>query len=243
VFIAPGDSIHVRDFRNTFSVFSPDLKFVRSFQAPRELSAALPLGDGTYVISADFRKSDLAGMPLHMMNANGTLIRSFGATGKPITRTSRPELPWIARSSDPSTFYAQVGYQIEHWSTSGRLLSSHRVESVPWLPSKIEYKTITVTGRGISRSGQVPTNVGRGIVAGIDQEGLLWMNVAIPSRNDTTVTVIIEVFDPKAGVVIASLPSRKPLLFVPGTSLAWTTSEDASGVVSYSVWSIRLRRQ
>jgi hypothetical protein len=140
------------------------------------------------------------------------------------------------------TFFAQHEYQLERWSLNGARISSFHVEGVPWLPAEILYENRQVTGRGETRIVSMPVNLGQARIAGIDAEGLVWLNVTLPASGTATARRTIDVFDPASGTVLASVPTTLGFHFVHGSSLAWSLFEEADGAVTYAIWSITLRR-
>lgn len=95
VHITRGDSIHVYDANlSRHSIFGPDFKLVRSVQweiSPGFIQG-VTLPDGRALVNLDIRTPDLIGLPLHLIAANGRVLRSFGSA----TGAFRPDIPEVS---------------------------------------------------------------------------------------------------------------------------------------------------
>ena len=75
--VGPGDSVWVFDGGPSRHVFSPDVRYVRRDQFPLGRSL-LALNDGQFVLASARGNSATAGYPLHFIDRNGIVGRSFG---------------------------------------------------------------------------------------------------------------------------------------------------------------------
>lgn len=131
------DSLVIVDAGNQrVSVLSPQLDFVRSFPLTfQPTSEFLALPDGRFMAAAPIRTSERAGQPLHLIDAEGRIVRSFGSTDdlfrvdinqmdrRAIALAERGRI-WVAHRNQ---------YVIELWDTlANKVTELHR--NVPWFP-------------------------------------------------------------------------------------------------------------
>jgi hypothetical protein len=214
-YIAPGDTAYVWDFlQRRITVWAPDEKLVRQFNAPGRISSVLFLDSGDLLLGATVQTRAHAGLPLHIVNrVTGEIAHSFGAD-PPTMRFDNPSLitRYLARSNSGGFLAAHASeYVIEVWDSNRRKRSEIR-RVVDWFSSD----------RSTSDDDSYVTAVWQ------DRQGLIWIVVDTPDANraenekrledrgdgmgkysgpadwhglnDT----VIEVIDPDRGVVVAS---------------------------------------
>lgn len=134
---ARGDSIIVFDWvHRRMTVFSPDLRFVRTAPTgvPGGLQSAV-VGDHL-LINAMVRTPGRIGHPLHFLDYDGSILLSFGSQDglyRPDLRDAL-ELRQVTSHANGvwSAWVSQ--YQLEEWDTAGRLRRILR-RDVPWFPT------------------------------------------------------------------------------------------------------------
>jgi hypothetical protein len=254
--IGQGDSIFVFHSQSFVAVFSPQLKYVRTFHLPASLTlmgAVAALHDGTFLLGARISSYPFVGWPYHIVNPNGVVLRSFGidSAASALNQAQRARSLWFALSPNDSSMWTMSRYQLERSSLDGGDRATFDVYDVPWLPPPTYSNT--VSGRGVP----TPTSGGTGgsvTLAGVDSSGLLWITGMDPANTIAAlrmlqsgsategVSSVIDVFDPRSGTVLASQRSPVGIRLLPGGNLAYSASRNADGVISLTVWRIGLRR-
>ena len=119
IVVTPGDTINVADRGNArISVLSPSGTLVRSVSMPQFAYDFLPLSNGRMLVNANVPSVDRAGLPLHLVAADGTIGSSFGAE----TAVFRPDLTHLLMRSLSTQSAASIWvayrteYRIEEWS-------------------------------------------------------------------------------------------------------------------------------
>ncbi|HYV98025.1 MAG TPA: 6-bladed beta-propeller [Gemmatimonadaceae bacterium] len=126
--IGTNDSVYAFDFRlSRMSVLTSQGQFVRS--VPTEYRPDLfehaVLGSRV-VLNANIRTPDRVGLPVHLLDRNGRILRSFGSVegdyrpdvayaDRRVLAAAGPDAVWSGRSNR---------YLVERWDTAGRLLQS-----------------------------------------------------------------------------------------------------------------------
>lgn len=250
LFTSPGDSLYAFDsglYR--LSVFSPDFEFVRSarIEPPLRLQDGFFQSDGSLLISSVGRGPQTFGRPLHVVDPDGRIRRSFGEKegmiGGDVERDlSRRLAPAEGGGSWATHIYR---YSIEHRGPGGELIEV--LERHPgWGPNPdIEASTPQ------DATGSPPSSVVADIQ--VDDAGRLWMLVWVadedwkaafgnegerPARHDLRDT-IIEVLDPtRRGVVARSRIDDLAIGFsAPGVIF---TYDDRELFDKLRVWHVRL---
>jgi hypothetical protein len=246
--VTAGDTVHLFDGNNlTHSVFSPALQFVRStaLEIMPQIHA-VPLGGDRVVLGVALRSPSRVGLPLHLVEG-GRVVRSFGS----VRGAYRPDIPYIdsrtiAPADQRSVWAAQPNrYVIEQWSTEGQKLRELR-RSVGWFPP-------VLTNWLVSPSKPPPTLLQQ---VWQDRAGRLWVSIMVPDRNwrsqvrrggphgytvaDNTryYDTIIEVIDPRRGVLLASRRFNEWVHFMGEDRIGAVVGED--DVPQYVVWRVQL---
>lgn len=249
--IAPGDTLHVFDIRNArHTVLAPDFTVARTRKIDGEVfdGGALWLGGGSFVLNAAMPTANGIGMPLHILDHEGGIARSFGSDGAlPELHASPTALRRImAPAHDGGVWTLHPGeYRIERWNTAGEMVAELRIEA-EWMSR--EQPRARVDG---ARPGPPPPGL---FSIREDDDGLLWITGRVPAPNweqavdERRVTdwngwahTVIEVIDPGTSTRIArrTVPSFIGL-FVPDADLLYTYREGEDGVPILDFWRVGL---
>ena len=218
--IGEADSVFVFDgARSRVSVYTPDLEFARTFRLEfRPDGPALFVGT-TLLINTGIHTDNRVGLPLHVLDRDGSISRSFGSVSGGVYRADMQDVidrRSLAQTDPTSLWAARVNqYLIERWSMDGRVLETlHRQPSwfPAWWESESNANTPPVPRVGaIEQVGDtlwvligVP---GERWQSGVEQEGQFF-RVTNPSVYRNTV---LEAIDLRRRDVITS--RRMPLLF------------------------------
>jgi hypothetical protein len=117
---------------------SADLLETRRVAMPLVLFDAVVTETGAVVLSGTLNTRDGLGFPLHLLDSNGQVARSFGAADpvhRPDLRTTLARL--VARSSKGGIWAAHRNqYVLEKWTNEGRLEQSYKRDVAwfkPWM--------------------------------------------------------------------------------------------------------------
>lgn len=244
--VGPGDTLFVMHGVVFVSVYTPELKFVRTTRVPYGTVTRFAAVDAGFLIAGVFRDSAHFGRPYHFLDKSGAIVRSFGDqkvatvayTSETAQRMDLPPDPFVL-SGDRKSIWAVAGYRVRQWSISGTLLSAFDLTGSPWFPA-----VTFVDARG--RSGQpVRMASGGGFVypLGFDSEGRLWTAAtrtdsrADPPRQQRA----FEVIDPSRRELVTSHEVSSGAS-MPRPGIVVTRREDADGVLTFHVFQARVIR-
>jgi len=132
--LGPNDSLAVANDRNgRIEVFGPALRYVRSIPFPYDVTSMAFLSSGRLIVSANYRTPDRIGFPLHMIDATGKAVRSFGDTDQRVD-PGQPEsaMRWIAPVSGSQIWTAELkSYAVREYNASGTL-TRQITRQPPW---------------------------------------------------------------------------------------------------------------
>jgi hypothetical protein len=139
------DSVVTVDASGRFNVFGPGGSFVRSGRMSPVPWLVRWMEDGRMIAAADSHQPSSAGVPLHLMSPDGTIITSFGSRPDEVmdpgsSSSQRRRIPVASGRGTDLRVYS-VGpttYRIESWSPDGELQDSwvRRNEWFPVSPGK-----------------------------------------------------------------------------------------------------------
>lgn len=250
--VSEGDTLHVFDVLNDrHTVVAPDFSVVRTRPLPGEIhdGGALPAADGHFLINASIPSAEAIGYPLHLVDPDGDLVRSFGS-----------DPPRAGFNEPPSRFrramaWSRAGgiwaahpreYRIERWTTAGERVQVLRIEA-DWMEGDTP---------GPRRDHDAPLGPPPRSLLSIweDDDGHLWVTGRIPAsrwqdaidgarivdRNGWAHTVI-EVIDPETESRLARrvVPSFAGLLDPIGGYL-YTYRESEEGIPTLDMWEIAI---
>lgn len=141
IVVGPADSLYVFDNRtNRLTVFDPDLQIARMHNVVHVPGIdLLALDRGGFVMDSDIRTRELAGLPHHVLDAEGGIIASFGSLTREVGPGFQHNLSRvIARGNGGTIWSAHVfRYEITQWDTSNQVLARIRRET-DWFPPRQE---------------------------------------------------------------------------------------------------------
>jgi hypothetical protein len=252
ILVGSGDSIFVFHEPKSVSVFAPDLKFARRVRVPGTdqgaPGTAAVLRSG-FVLEQNVLTPELIGLPFHVLNDSGRVVRSFGGNGRRVLMGTadlpNATLPF-AMSRDERSLWVTAdfeGFTLREWRLDGTPLRTVQVVDVPWMHPLVYYDT-TITRSGVKRTLRKTRPHATVHLAGIDREGRLWLTSRLPNTgepaNDHPKTHAIEVFDPRSGTLLLAQPSDSELRML-SADLAYTTATDADGIVTFTIWRTAVR--
>jgi hypothetical protein len=201
--------------------------------------------DGTFIAAQQVPDRDLVGHPIHLVGADGRVLRSFGADPPEY----RQDLPLAttrlaAPAADGTVWTVAPGrYVIERWhSGTGKRLSSLAIRS-PWFKESVRQP-----------AGERPNPT---IQSLWESDGYLWILLRDADANwkpaaasagdrpyaadvnDRTYDWVLEAIDPTTGAVLSTrrFPSA---LWARSPDALLTTREAKAGVSTIHVWRSRL---
>jgi hypothetical protein len=164
--------IEVFDIRSRRrSVLTEDLGFIRAHAFPLPADAILRVSPERFILNAEIAGTEHAGMPLHLVDSLGKILRSFGGTGY-----YRRDAAWLLRyrlaNARPQEFWAapQTEYRFTRWSTNGRMLADY-IRTPSWFPPgrRRQFR------RDVAPAAMVEAIAEAG-------DGLLWVVTSVPDR-------------------------------------------------------------
>jgi hypothetical protein len=204
--LGPGDSIWVFDAANRVLVFDPARRYRRTVRLPLAPWDAVVLGDGRLAVTSAAYGAPL---PWLLLAADGSVVRRIGRHDRESPSSPRR----ITRAPDGTLWTAPMThrFRLEHWDTTGALLS-HFEPTTEWYPpyDRLESPSAdrapqpSVQDLWVAADGAVGV-LGKaadpdwpaGLGAPID-------GVAGILRPDQVYDTVIEVRDPTTGAVISS---------------------------------------
>jgi len=251
------DSIYIFDQGNArLAVLSPQYQPVRTAPIPRSTLTATFAGDSTLILNAEVNDRERIGLPFHRFDIAGNYVASFGdPTTRPSPRSPAPVFR-LARANGGGFWAAPATgeYRIEKWGAQGvkhfevhRRVAWFEPYQKAWAPTPDRPPPPTISalwedGEGllwvISAVGD--PNWQQGLGAGRRGEGgqtyYPWLD------HSRLFDSMVEVIDPRAGVVLASQRLDVALWISIGDGLFSSLDERADGSPRHDVWRLRLAR-
>lgn len=250
------DSIFVVDAARRISILTSDGRFVRSVRTPGiAINNLIELPNGDMLAAGTAFSKEGLGYPLHLIDRGSGASRPLG---EPLS-TYNPEIhqPEIRRqigsSGDNSVWVARYNrYILENRSNSGDVRQVF-ARNVDWFRS----------WQGQPFSGVRPAN---SAISGIaeDSTGLIWVFVSVPKTRSTPMTMPrerdslpadfllidflnqdtrIEVLDPKAGTLVATLRIEGPVRLHAPFPLVGRIELTADGIPVFRLYEVQLIRR
>ncbi|MEP6833917.1 MAG: hypothetical protein ABJB74_11005 [Gemmatimonas sp.] len=239
---AARDSLYVFDLSvRRLTVLAPDGKYVRTVQMPMRVSAAVLLPNGSTAMFSIMGNTKLPGAPLHIVDANGGVMASFGADNPDQRPIDDATYRFVIARSARGIWAARINdYRISEYDMRGHLL---RTLSVPtsWFPKwEADPKRVTpVPGLFAMQE---------------DGAGLLWVMTRVPDKRfrvvpsgtpllqqptgDEQFDTVIEVIDTRTNRVLASRTLDETLLAFGCAGTAYAYREDANDRPHVDVWKL-----
>lgn len=182
------------------TVLTPELQVQRMIPLPGPPGKAVVLAGDTVLLAGEINTAELIGLPLHLVDTAGRLVRSFGAA-TPVRRPDRPYATTrrVAAARAGGVWSAHfTRYQIERWSPAGAMQEEFHVPAAWFSPWDTPVD-------GVARPTIVDIHE--------DREGFLWVLARVPRELDSAngarnvsarYDTIIEVIDTRAARVIAT---------------------------------------
>ena len=254
------DTIFVTDWiTSRLSIFSPQLKFVRSFPFPGGALALGVLHDRHLVTMGKISDRASIGLPFHIFRQDGQRTRAIGDQRRPYTQEREMFFPHKLVPSRRDGFWAVPlwgEYRIEHWTTSG-VRDAYLVRRPAWhlvlepgvgrAPNPQEMETPPSSNVGVSET----------------ESGLLWVVTRVADSNrkravmdtlrnfegkyviardlDQMWDSVIELIDPIRGVVVAAQRFDQFFFLVLPSGKVVSAKETDAGI-QVRVFSLRLSR-
>jgi hypothetical protein len=198
------------------TALSKDLRLLPSIRS--SYIPSMVLADGTFLVTKQIRTPDLIGFPMHVVDRQGRIIRSFGADVPQYRADQRLQTERVAGVGRAGTIWAAAPgrYEFERWDPSrGTRLEKVQVKSSWFIASST-----------MARVGERPNSM---IVSLWEGDGVLWVltrtadaqwrrpanpGVERPhdaSEYDRTFDWVLEAVDPVSAAVIAYSRFEKAL--------------------------------
>jgi len=175
--VGPGDSIHVFDAGNMrHTILDEDFRVAEMKRLPARpsIDGAVRLANGQWVLNAHVPSPERIGWPLHVLNGDGEIERSFGAL-QPVYRADLAAAGhrYMTPAPGDRVWAAwRTQYRVELWDTRNRRLRS-LVRDVPWFRPWPRNPTF---------GPEQPLNPYISDIH-LDAEGVLWVVVTRPVEN------------------------------------------------------------
>ena len=246
-----GDTLFAPDLgQGRITMFGPDRVLAGTLPMPFGL-LDLVMPDGSFLVASQIRRSETIGYPMHVVDREGRVVRSFG-TDEP---QYRPDLNHIltrkvALGQDGTVWaMAPARYLLERWDPStGERLQSTRIRSDWFSESNEPYTDETVRpsplveGLWEDEDGRVWTIVQD---ADVDWEPPPRANEHRPVERqewERTYDWVIEVVDPGSGRVLASRRFGETLWYRPPSRILVSPVDTILTTVAYDVWKTTLQQ-
>jgi hypothetical protein len=259
--VSAGDTIHVFDSGNARrTVLSPGLQVVRETPLPTETSRNQShlFADGRVVLNAAIATRERVGLPIHLLDANGRILRSFGAESAAVAPNARPEVirRAMTRAGADRIWSARTReYVLELFGLDGTK-QGELVRRAAWFQPD--------AGLLKGSRGAYPRPPSPHIQSmWQDANGLLWVLSLLADKDwkaglrevrhenggsgyelanaERHFDSILEVIDPRTGRLVSSRRFDAMLSFLTDDGLAIGARADDDGVEYVDVWQISLR--
>lgn len=252
IYFSAGDTLYAADI-GRITVFAPDYRLVRTIPLETSGSSIAFIKSGTFVVAGTSRSRDLIGFPMHLVSADGKVIRSFGSeSGRQDLGAPQTGLRSVAPASGDRVWSADpYAYVLERWNPRGARDLTVRREA-PWFPPNLP-------SRGTPRRERPPPRL-RAVQE--EPDGTLLALARVPDRDwklhppsrvgpgGATYTSdsllhklydsVIEVLDPAKRTLLVRKVFRENFVGFIGPRLLASYTEDEEGNPRYVVWRLRV---
>ncbi len=252
-FFALGDTAFVADLTlRRMTRLSPAGEYIDSHSLPGLPKQIIGLPGGGYLVNGRIGTPSAVGWPLHHVNRHGVVLKSFGADVAVLDPMMPAGSNRVAAFARPDEIWAALinRYVIERWTLQGKktLIIERRAEWFqPWQrydgPQTVVRPPATVHAvwEDDSQNLWVAISVADANWRRTDFQNKPGDMIAIPrsSKHDIYDT-IIEVIDPRAGVLVATQRLPLHLQSMGNGQVFISYHEDEVGHPKYDVWRLRL---
>lgn len=248
--VGSGDTVHVFE-PDRRSLLAPGLAgFVRVHRLPFPPRATQLVPDGVLLQYLDVGAGGRVRLPLHVIGAEGEVIRSFGGTGEPLeTDQLRESVCVLGAANGGRVWSAYVNeYRVELWSREGAHVQTIE-RTADWFPP--------ATGPA---AGSVLTHRPHPAINALWHDGRnhLWVSMLVPARTwraadprqpgrvadvdwSSVYDTVIEVIDIRGGRVLARARFDRAMARVRGSGIfLFGTRSVEDGNLVIDVWRARL---
>jgi hypothetical protein len=244
----PDDTLHV--FGNAHWVFDRSGRPVRTTSMPDNLLPRAVLEvENRRVFNGTVSTPAAYGQPYHLVDASGTVVRSFGLQAKETVRGQWSTLRVLANNGTAAFLAGHVNsYSIEEWGTDGRLRRIVRRE-VDWYPDWTNWDSNPARTRPPPRL----------MAMSVDALGRLWTvslvadaawrpappvsgegRMATAGEMTELFDTIVEVIDLRRGTLLATQRFPQMMLAMPAPGVLVANSEDDKGEVVVDIWRVSM---
>lgn len=251
--LAAGDSLHVVDLFNLrWSVYSPEHELVRSVRPEIPVYMQLSvLPDGRGLFSAPMRRAGLERFPLHLLAADGSHLRSFGAAPDEFGPPGYDgEWRKLSRAGATSVWAAyRDRYRIELWDADAAEDRPLRVieRTVDWYPPGLE-EEMSLDAPPTTRTIAIRQDQAGRLIALMWVADANWREAIEPGEVHPTVSdrngyydTRIEILDATSGELLASVVAPQAFHAFVADDLVIASVTDAAGIPHVAVWRISSR--
>ena len=240
-----GDTLYAGN-GESYNVYSPDLKFVRTMRLPGISAGPLSGVGAGFALASQKYQNRFKVTSIHVVRPSGDLVASF-LSDTVLPRQSPPSYR-VAAAADGNLWVVSTrGHRIDKWSTDGRRLSTFA--SVPaWFDSTRAYADGLFYVRDVVESDgvlwimtQVPVPDYRKIMEEVfrgrsgEVDGRL-----VPSHRLSTIR--LEAYDAGTGRLLADLPVKAHAVGMVNARQFMTYSEGADDQPRLEIWEMKLKR-
>lgn len=263
LFTGPADSLFVLDGENRWTVFAPGLELSRQFMTPlqrRGSGSIIVTSSGRILVANGARNSPSLAHFFHVYDGQGQLVSEFAPTEEHLGDISGAFSRPVAAVGE-STFIAApfegspTDVRLEQWTLDGQHLRTLR-RAAAWIPAK-----------GYTYPADDPSEprLPEYEMINVDRSGLIWLTTVVRDHRWRHIAgddpakerlgqelwdARLEVFDPRAGRLLASFMFDGPEQPVPpvagmfpGTRTAFRVVRDPLGLSSVEVYDLELVRK
>ncbi len=229
--IGNGDTLFVAT-QGRMSVFDANHTFVRSWNLNTSGILELhQLTDGNFLVGGIFSGPRYRGYSIHVLDRTGAIVRSLGDTGR--------FDPRFVLQPDRRAIWLASDYRIRELRLDGTTGRAVDVIGAPWFAPQRE---TTFTGRGGRAPVKVMIGGGSRAATGMTADGILWIAASKPPESGTgPSTYGLQAFDTRSMRMLAVIETPAWIAVRPNGE-AYSVNKDADGVITYTLWGLRLRR-
>jgi 6-bladed beta-propeller protein len=252
IVIGPNDSVFVESVDRRLQVFDSTGKYVRGFGLPFLAHGLIHLGGGKIVAQASLLTADAIGSPLHLLDAQGRVLRSFGSSGEVTTVDDfTSTLRAISATPNGAVLSAWPNrYRIERWDAEGTLRNAIN-RAVDWFP---RWDDAGLTDVDVEKPKPY-------LGSTMEADGVIWTAIRVPdldwrqgratqrSEYDRPLTPVereryidevVEALDATTGRLLASTRVRSGLIGFLGDGFVFHRVHRPDGTVSIEILRIGL---